>query len=120
MKLHVYVDGSGMPKSTYGYYVKETGDVKSFKGQALTNNEAELMAFIEVLTDPVIQHADEVTIYSDSKNAVGWLNHDFGINEDRIRNLCLQIWELMKKCKSKPIIKWIERKKNPAGRMLGS
>lgn len=120
MKLRVYVDGSGKPKSIYGYYIEETGDVKHFKGDNLTNHEAELMAFIEVFKDQVIQQAEQVTIYSDSQNAVGWLNRRFGINEDHIRNLCLQAWEIMKKCKSKPMIQWIEREKNPAGKMLGS
>ena len=120
MKLQVYVDGSGMPKSIYGYYIKQSGKVRSFKGKALTNHQAELLAFIEVLKDPDIQQAEEVIIYSDSKNAVNWINHNFAINEEHIRELCLQVWDLMTKCASKPKIEWIERKKNPAGKMLGS
>lgn len=120
MALQVYVDGSGKPKNIYGYYIKQTGKVRKFTGDRLTNHQAELLAFIEAFKDPDIQHADEVTIYSDSNNAVNWLNHKFAINEEHIRELCLQVWDLMTKCKSKPNIEWIPRKKNPAGRMLGS
>ena len=55
MVLHVYVDGSGKQKSTYGYYVKETDVAKHFKGNNLTNNQAEYLAIIEVLKDPILK-----------------------------------------------------------------
>lgn len=104
----------------YGYYIKESGKVRRFKGKSLTNHQAELLAVIEALKDPDVQQAEEVAIYSDNKNVVGWLNHEYAINEEHIRELCLQVWDLITKGKSKPKIEWIERKKNPAGKMLGS
>jgi|GEM_PF-5167172 len=77
MVLHVYVDGSGKPKSTYGYYVKETGVAKHFKGRNLTNNQAECLAILEVLQDPLLQKADSLVIYSNSQNTVRQLNQDY-------------------------------------------
>jgi len=120
MTTHVYVDGSGKPKSTYGYYVKETGVAKHFRGSDLTNNQAEYLAIIEVLKDPILQKADSLIIYSDSQNTVKQLNHEYAINDDALRELALQAWDLISKSNVKIKIQWIPRKINLAGKMLGS
>ena len=62
---------------------------------------------------------DEITIYSDSKNTVSQLNHDFAINSEPLKELAREAWPLIAKY-SKLKIVWIPRKENLAGKMLGS
>jgi ribonuclease HI len=63
--------------------------------------------------------ADEIVIYSDSKNTVSQLNHEYAINNDQLRNLAREAWELMTKLPNLKIT-WIPRNQNLAGKMLGS
>ncbi len=118
MSISIYVDGSGGDNSGYGFYVKETG--KSFykKKPNITNNQAEYLAIIAALKF-VKSKDDEVVIYSDSKNTIAQLNHENAINNDQLRSLAREAWELIAKL---PKIKltWIPRKENLAGKMLGS
>jgi ribonuclease HI len=120
MVFHVYVDGSGPPKSRYGYFVEETMEysVKSLDG--MTNNEAEYRAIIDVLTNAKLPKDQEIIIYSDSQTVVGQIRHDFGINEDRLRDLAMKVWDLIKDYNPRPKFEWISRKQNKAGKMLGS
>ena len=118
MKLSIYVDGSGGADSGYGYFVKETGESSYEKKPNITNNQAEYLAIITALkkfagTD------DELTIYSDSKNTVSQLNHEFAINNEHLRTLAQESWSLIAKF-SKIELKWIPRNQNLAGKMLGS
>ena len=62
---------------------------------------------------------DEIIIYSDSKNTVSQLNHEFAINNDQLRNLARETWDLMAKFPNLKI-NWIPRNQNLAGKMLGS
>ena len=119
MKISVYVDGSGIPNSGYGYFVKETGESFYEKKSDLTNNQAEYLAIISAL-NKFVDSNDEITIYSDSKNTVYQLNHEFAINNDELRRLAQEAWGIIGKLSDRLSIKWIPRKENLAGKMLGS
>jgi len=118
MMISVYVDGSGGPNSGYGFFVKETGESFYEKKPNLTNNQAEYMAIISAL-NKYVNSNDEIIIYSDSKNTVNQLNHEFAINNEQLRNLAQESWSLIGKFSNLTIV-WIPRKENLAGKMLGS
>ncbi len=118
MGISVYVDGSGGDNSGYGFFVKETGESFYEKKPDITNNQAEYLAIISALN----KHAnskEEITIYSDSKNTVNQLNHEFAINNEQLRSLAREDWSIMGKFSSLSIV-WIPRNENLAGKMLGS
>ena len=118
MGISVYVDGSGGSASGYGYFVKETGESFYEKKSDLTNNQAEYLAIISAL-NKFIESEEQITIFSDSKNTVNQLNHEFAINNEQLRNLARQAWEMIGKFSNLSIV-WIPRKENLAGKMLGS
>jgi ribonuclease HI len=118
MTLSVYVDGSGGDNAGYGYFVKETGESFYEKKQGITNNQAEYMAIITALKK-LGQSDAQITIYSDSKNTVSQLNHEFAINSEQLRDLAREAWSLLSKLPNLKIM-WIPRSKNIAGKMLGS
>lgn len=117
MKTEIYVDGSGGNNSGYGYYVKSTGDTFYEKKPGITNNDAEYMAIISALEK--FHGVDDLVIYSDSKNTIYQLNHDYAINVPNLRLLAQKAWSLIATCKNIEL-KWIPRKENLAGKMLGS
>ena len=96
MEISVYVDGSGGANSGYGYFVKETGESFYEKKLDLTNNQAEYLAIIFAL-NKYVDSSDEITIYSDSKNTVNQLNHEFAINNEALRNLAREAWGIIGK-----------------------
>ena len=118
MTISVYVDGAGGDDPGFGYYVKESGESFYEKKSGITNNQAEYLAIIAALKK-YAESNEEVIIYSDSKNTVSQLNHDFAINNEHLRTLAREAWELIAK-NSKISITWIPRKENLAGKMLGS
>ena len=118
MVLNIFVDGSGGSDSGFGYFVKETGESFYEKKTNITNNQAEYVAIISVLKK-FSGSADEIIIYSDSKNTVSQLNHEYAINDEQLRSLARESWELIPKF-SNIKIKWIPRNENLAGKMLGS
>ncbi|MDE1766383.1 MAG: reverse transcriptase-like protein [Thaumarchaeota archaeon] len=118
MTLSIFVDGSGGPSSGFGFFVKETGDSFYQKESNMTNNQAEYRAIIAALKK-YLDSGDEITIYSDSKNTVSQLNHEFAINSEQLRALAMEAWQLIGKYKTLQI-KWIPRNENLAGKMLGS
>ena len=118
LKISVYVDGSGGSNSGFGFFVKETGESFYEKKSEITNNQAEYMAIILALKK-FVDTDNEITIYSDSKNTVNQLNHEFAINNEKLRDLARESWVLIAKFSSISII-WIPRKENLAGKMLGS
>ena len=118
MVLSIYVDGSGGPNSGFGFFVKETGESFYKKEPNITNNQAEYMAIISVLKK-FLGTTDEIIIYSDSKNTVSQLNHEFAINNDQLRTLARETWDLIAKFPNLKI-NWIPRNQNLAGKMLGS
>jgi len=118
MGISIYVDGSGGTNSGYGYFVKETGESFYEKKSNLTNNQAEYLAIISVL-NKYVDFTEEITIYSDSKNTVNQLNHEFAINNEELRNLAREAWGIIGKFSNLTIV-WVPRKENLAGKMLGS
>ena len=56
------------------------------KNQELTNNQAEYLAIITALKK-FQNSSEEITIFSDSKNTVNQLNHEFAINNEQLRML---------------------------------
>jgi len=118
MVLSIFVDGSGGPNSGFGFFVKETGESFYKKEPNITNNQAEYMAIISALRK-FSGSIDEIIIYSDSKNTVSQLNHEFAINNDQLRTLARETWDLAAKFPNLKI-HWIPRNQNLAGKMLGS
>ena len=118
MKISVYVDGSGGSNGGFGFFVKETGESFYEKKSEITNNQAEYLAIISALTK-FVDTDDEITIYSDSKNTVNQLNHEFAINNDQLRSLAREAWSLIAKF-SNLKLRWVPRSENLAGKMLGS
>jgi ribonuclease HI len=118
MVLSIFVDGSGGPNSGFGFFVKETGESFYKKEPNITNNQAEYMAIISALKK-FSGTTDEIVIYSDSKNTVSQLNHEFAINNDQLRTLARETWDLIAKFPNLKI-NWIPRNQNLAGKMLGS
>ncbi len=118
MGINVYVDGSGGPNGGFGFFVKETGESFYEKKPEITNNQAEYMAIISAL-NKFVNSDDKITIYSDSKNTVNQLNHEFAINNEQLRDLAREAWNVMSRFSNLSII-WIPRKENLAGKMLGS
>jgi ribonuclease HI len=118
MVLNIFVDGSGGLAAGFGYFVKETNESFYQKEANITNNQAEYLAIIAAIKK--FEHSpDEIIIYSDSKNTVSQLNHEYAINNDQLRDLARQAWGLMVNIPQLKII-WIPRKENLAGKMLGS
>ena len=118
MVISVYVDGSGGENSGYGYFVKETGESFYEKKSNITNNQAEYMAMISALKK-FVNSNDKIIIFSDSKNTVSQLNHEFAINNEQLRVLAQEAWNIIGKF-SNLTLTWVPRKENLAGKMLGS
>lgn len=118
MTISVYVDGAGGDDPGYGYYVKETGESFYEKKPDITNNQAEYLAIISALKT-FVNTDEEITIFSDSKNTVYQLNHEYAINNEELRSLAREAWSLIAKF-SKIKISWVPRSENLAGKMLGS
>src|SRR5574338_726161 len=114
MTLSVYVDGSGGEQSGYGYFVKETGESFHELKPGITNNQAEYLAIIAAL-EKLGGTDNDIVIYSDSKNTVSQLNHEYAINSDQLRILAREAWELMTKLPNLKIT-WIPRNQNLAGK----
>ena len=51
-----------------------------------------------------VETNDEITIYSDSKNTVNQLNHEFAINNEKLRDLARESWVLIAKFSTISII----------------
>ena len=118
MTVSVYVDGAGGEKSGFGFFIKETGESFYEDRSGLTNNQAEYLAIITALKK-FQNSSKQIVIFSDSKNTVNQLNHEFAINNEQLRTLAQEAWLLIPKI-SDLQIKWIPRKENLAGKMLGS
>ena len=118
MAVSVYVDGSGGPGGGYGYYVRETGRSFYAKSPDITNNQAEYMGVIAALEE-FAGSSEAVTVFSDSKNTVCQLNHEYAINNERLRELARKAWGLIAEF-SDLTITWVPRRENLAGKMLGS
>jgi len=118
LTTNIYVDGAGGVKSGFGFFIKETGESFYEEKPGLTNNQAEYLAIIAALKK-FQDSSDEIVIFSDSKNTVNQLNHEFAINNVQLRAFAQEAWLLIPKIPHLEI-KWIPRKENLAGKMLGS
>ncbi len=118
MTISVYTDGSGGSNSGFGFFVKESGKSSYKKVDGLTNNQAEYLAIILALKE-FEDTDDDVIIYSDSKNTICQLNHEFAINNDALREFARQAWEIIARYSSLKL-QWVPRRQNLAGKMLGS
>ena len=118
MKISIYVDGSGGSNGGFGFFVKETGESFYEKKPEITNNQAEYLAIISA-SKKFVNTDNEITIFSDSKNTVNQLNHEFAINNEKLRDLARESWLIIGKFSHLSIV-WIPRKENLAGKMLGS
>lgn len=58
-----------------------------------TNNQMELMAIYQALK--ALKRPCDVIIFSDSRDAIGWLSQEWKRNVEHIDKLCLQIQELI-------------------------
>ena len=116
--MNIFVDGAGGEKSGFGLFIKETGESFYEEQPGLTNNQAEYLAIIETLKK-FQGSTDKIIIFSDSRNTVNQLNHEFAINNEQLRILAQESWLLIPKIPELKII-WIPRKENLAGKMLGS
>jgi len=116
--VSVYVDGAGGEKSGYGYFIKDTGESFYEEKLGITNNQAEYLAIISALKK-FQNSSNEIIIFSDSKNTVNQLNHEFAINNEQLRLLAQEAWSLIPEIPNLKI-QWIPRKENLAGKMLGS
>lgn len=117
MTISIFVDGSGGSESGFGFFVKESGESFYKKEPNITNNQAEYMAIISALKK-FLGSNEEIIIYSDSKNTVSQLNHEFAINNSQLRTLAMEAWNLIAKFPNLKI-NWIPRNENLAGKMLG-
>ena len=61
----------------------------------MINNQAEYMAIILALKK-FVETNDEITIQSDSKNIVNQLNHEFTINNEKLRDLARESWLIIR------------------------
>lgn len=118
MPVSVYVDGAGGASAGFGFLVRETGETFYERRPGITSNQAEYLAVLAALrrfagTD------DDVAIYSDSRNTVSQLNHEFAINSAPLQELAREAWPLIAGFRSLRI-EWVPRSANPAGKMLGS
>ena len=110
--MEIYVDGSGLGK--YGFVSGNT--VKVFHKENITNNEAEYLAVIEALS---FAKEKKIMVFSDSQLMVNQLNHKFHIKDDKLRELALKVWNLIETKELNVVFKWIPRKENKAGKVLG-
>lgn len=110
--MDIYVDGSGKT-GKYAYIVTSRAP-RIFEKKGITNNEAEYLAVIKALEE---NKEKDICILSDSQLVVKQLNHEYAIKKDRLRELAIQVWKL---CEGRNItFKWISRKFNHAGKVLG-
>lgn len=110
-----YVDGSG--KGKYAFVAEKGGEVFKiglFSRKGITNNQAEYLAVLEVLKAFPKQ---ELLIYSDSRLLVNQLNLNYAIRSFKLRKLAQEVWRRMRTRKVE--IRWIPRRYNKAGKLLG-
>jgi len=89
-----------------------------WKKPDIRNNQAEYLAIISALKK-FVDTNNEIIICSDSKNTVNQLNHEFAINNEKLRDLARESWLIIGKFSNLSIV-WIPRKENLAGKMLDS
>jgi len=116
MKI-IYVDGGGGIDSKYCYFDLNTNKARIVHKKGLTNNQAEYSAILRALVD--YQDCREpIKILSDSLNTINQLNHKFAINNEQLRKLAQQVWNMIPQMGSKITFVWIPRNQNIAGKLI--
>ena len=100
------------------FLLKKMVNHSTKKKDGITNNQAEYLAIISALKK-YVDSEEDILIYSDSKNTVNQLNHEYAINNERLRDLAREAWLIIGKIPKLTIL-WIPRNENLAGKMLGS
>lgn len=127
MALTVYVDGCGGEDPKYCVFIEKTAEIHIEKCPAeIANNKGldkipEYMALRYALKWLIEKgHLHEaITIYSDVQSLVDHVSLKSGINNDAIRDIMREVLPMIKKFDSLTV-KWVSRKENLAGKMLGS
>ncbi len=115
--LKAYADGSGGDSGGYGYFIPRTGESEYVGAPGATNNQAEYLAVLAVL-ERFAGSGEPLVIYSDSQVVVRQINHEYGINDPKLRDLAREVWRHMPRDGGVEV-RWVPRRENPAGKMLG-
>ena len=120
--MRIYTDGSGNGK--IGFIIEDNGEkiVKFENIGECTNNIAEytavLKAFEHITLNTIIKDKS-IELISDSQLVVNQLSHNWHIKDDNLRDLAKAIWGIAQANQLKVTYKWVRRKENPAGKLLG-
>lgn len=120
--MKIYVDGSGSNGSAYGRYcfwIKDINIARIFKKKGITSNQAEYLSVLAALQSNFIKPEEDIIIYSDSQIVVKQFNKQWHIRNDKLRKLFIKTLDLMHMRGLKVKFKWVSRKKNMAGKILG-
>lgn len=110
-----YCDGSGWNGQTASYCIAtNTGKtIKKEYKEPKTNNEMEHTAVLEALK--LAENGDEIR--TDSQLVVGHLIHNWKITHETLYSIAMQSKQIL--TQKEVIIRWIPRKENNAGHLLG-
>jgi ribonuclease HI len=113
-KIKIWVDGN--PKA---YAIAtETHHKEIFKNDA-TSNTNEYLAHKLAIEWAIKNKIKNIEIISDSQLVSYQLSDKFHIKEDHLRALNLEIWEMIEENNIKVDFRWLPRKENKAGKLLG-
>lgn len=112
--IEIYVDGSGKD------YISGIVGKRVFyeKVESLSNIHSEYLAIERALQ--MLEKGSSAVIYSDSKVVVNQLNHKYAINKEHLREVAIRIWNYINENDLNIEFRWIPRKMNKAGKILGS
>lgn len=79
---------------------------------------AVLKALEDITSNTVITDKN-VEVISDSQLVVNQLSHNWHIKDDDLRDLAKKVWDITQANQLKVSYKWVRRKENPAGKLLG-
>ena len=116
MRLKIWTDGSGDGRICY---VTEDGTTKVDRLFNLTNNQAEYRAIIMALKYCARNRKYMIEIISDSKLVIHQLNHEWHIKDEKMRELAMEVWNMIKSFNLDVKFTWKPREENRAGKVLG-
>lgn len=120
--MKIYTDGSG--NGRIGYIIEHDGQktVQTVDIGGCTNNVAEYTAVVKALehiTSNTIIKDKNIEVISDSQLVINQLSHNWHIKDDALRDLAKAIWKITQANQLNVTYKWVRRKENPAGKLLG-
>lgn len=120
--MKIYTDGSGSGR--IGFIIEHNVQkmVQTTDIGECTNNIAEYTAVLkalEYITSNSIIKDKNIEVISDSQLVINQLNHNWHIKDDNLRELAKRIWDIIQANQLKVTWKWVRRKDNPAGKLLG-